>query len=129
MTHTPFVAIAMASVSEYGPATGSNTTRAPAPAVIIRTSATKSQVRGKGWGIWVTPKFGATGWEALIRHDNWVPNDAINSQKQKRDIEGIAYWFPNTGSKSLALLFDRDSLERTNVSNTTNYELKMLLSF
>ena len=98
-----------------------------------RTSASKPQVDSKGWGIWVTPKFGTTGFEALIRHDNFVPNDSINSQKQKRDIDGVAYWFPNTGTKSLALMLDRDMLKRTNltpsVPNTTNYELKMLLSF
>jgi hypothetical protein len=98
-----------------------------------RTSAAKPQVDSKGWGLWVTPKFGKTGWEALIRHDDYVPNDSINAQKTKRDIEGIAYWFPNTSGKSMALLFDRDSLKRTNLSpsvpNTTNYELKMLISF
>jgi hypothetical protein len=98
-----------------------------------QTSVTKAQVSSKGWGLWVTPKFGTTGWEALIRHDNFVPNDAVNSQKQKRDIEGIAYWFPNTSGKSMALLFDRDSLKRTGltpaVPNTTNYELKMLVNF
>lgn len=98
-----------------------------------RTSATKPQVDSKGWAFWVTPKFGKTGWEALIRHDNFVPNENINSQKQKRDIEGIAYWFPNTSGKSMALLLDRDSLKRTNltpsVPDTTNFELKMLIVF
>lgn len=98
-----------------------------------QTSVTKAQVNSKGWAFWVTPKFGTTGFEALIRHDNYVPNDTISSQKQKRDIDGISYWFPNTGSKSMALLFDRDTLKRTNltpsVPNTTNYELKMLVNF
>ena len=73
------------------------------------------------------------GWEALLRHDNFVPNDAIAGQKQKRDIDGVAYWFPNLSGKSLALLFDRDTLKRTNltpaVPNITNYEVKMLVSF
>lgn len=98
-----------------------------------QTSATKPEVDSKGWAIWVTPKFGKSGFEGLIRHDNYVPNENINSQKQKRDIDGVAYWFPNTGTKSFALLLDRDSLKRTNlatpVPNTTNYELKMLVSF
>ncbi len=93
----------------------------------------KAQVDAKGWDVWVTPKFGTTGWEALIRHDNYTPNDSVSSQKQKRDIDGIAYWFPNTGGKALAFLFDRDSLKKSGltpaVPNTTNYELKMLLSF
>ncbi|HEY4642800.1 MAG TPA: porin [Thermoanaerobaculia bacterium] len=98
-----------------------------------RTSAIKPQISAKGWSVWVTPKLGTTGWEALIRHDDFLPNDAIHSQKQKRDIDGIGYWVPNLGSKSAAILFDRDSLKRTGLTpaapNTTNYEVKMLLSF
>jgi hypothetical protein len=98
-----------------------------------RTSVTKAQVNSKGWSMWVTPKLGTTGWEALIRHDEFIPNDAINSQKQKRDIDGIAYWVPNLSGKTAAILFDRDSLKRSGltpaVPNTTNYEVKMLISF
>jgi hypothetical protein len=98
-----------------------------------RTSATKAQVSAKGWSLWVTPKLGTKGWEALIRHDDYLPNDAIHSQKQKRDIDGIAYWVPNLSGKTAAILFDRDSLKRTGLTpaapNTTNYEVKMLISF
>jgi hypothetical protein len=98
-----------------------------------QTSVTKAEVKSKGWSVWVTPKLGTTGWEALIRHDNYVPNDTITSQKQKRDIDGVAYWFPNLSGKSLALLFDRDSLKRTgltpSVPDTTNFELKVLIVF
>ena len=98
-----------------------------------RPSASKPQISAKGWSVWVTPKFGTTGWEALIRHDDYLPNDAIHSQKQKRDIDGIAYWVPNLSGKSAAILFDRDSFKRTGLTlaapNTTNYEVKMLLSF
>jgi hypothetical protein len=98
-----------------------------------RTSATKPQVSAKGWSLWVTPKLGTTGWEALIRHDDYLPNDAIHSQKQKRDIEGIAYWVPKLSGKTAAILFDRDSLKRTGLTpaapNTTNYEVKMLIIF
>jgi hypothetical protein len=98
-----------------------------------RTSATKPQISAKGWSLWVTPKLGTKGWEALIRHDDYLPNDAIHSQKQKRDIDGIAYWVQNLTGKSAAILFDRDSLKRTGLTpaapNTTNYEVKMLISF
>src|SRR4051794_12509081 len=98
-----------------------------------RTSAAKPQISAKGWSLWVTPKLGTKGWEALIRHDNYLPNDAIHSQKQTRDIEGIAYWVPNLSGKTAAILFDRDSLKRSGLTpaapNTTNYEVKMLLSF
>jgi hypothetical protein len=97
-----------------------------------QTSVTKAEVKSKGWSAWVTPKFGTSGFEALIRHDNFVPNDTVSSQKQKRDIDGIAYWFPLSG-KQLALLLDRDTLKRTGlatpVPNTTNYELKVLVNF
>jgi hypothetical protein len=98
-----------------------------------QTSVTKADVKSKGWAVWATPKLGTSGWEALLRHDNFVPNDAVNSQKQKRDIDGIAYWFPNTGSKALAILVDRDSLKKTGLTpaapNTTNYEVKVLVNF
>jgi hypothetical protein len=98
-----------------------------------RTSATKPQISAKGWSVWVTPKLGTTGFEALIRHDDFLPNDAIHSQKQKRDIDGIAYWVPKLSGKSAAIMIDRDSLKRTGLTpaapNTTNYEVKMLLSF
>jgi hypothetical protein len=98
-----------------------------------RTSITKAQINSKGWSLWVTPKLGTKGWEALIRHDDYLPNDAVHSQKQKRDIDGIAYWVPNLSGKSVAVLFDRDSLKRTGltpaVPNATNYELKMLVNF
>ncbi len=98
-----------------------------------RTSATKPQISAKGWSLWATPKLGTKGWEALIRHDDYLPNDAIHSQKQKRDVDGIAYWVPNLSGKTAAILFDRDSLKRTGLTpaapNTTNYEVKMLLSF
>jgi len=47
-----------------------------------RTSATKAQISGKGWSLWVTPKLGTKGWEALIRHDDYLPNDAIHSQSR-----------------------------------------------
>ncbi len=98
-----------------------------------RTSVTKTQVNAEGWSAWVTPKLGTSGWEALIRHDDYVPNDAINSQKQKRDIDGIAYWVPNLTGKAMAVLVDRDSLKRSGltpiVPNTTNYEVKMLINF
>jgi hypothetical protein len=98
-----------------------------------QTSVTKTQVSAKGWSVWVTPKLGSTGWEALIRHDDYVPNDAVNSQKQKRDIDGIAYWVPKLAGKTAAILFDRDSLKKTGltpaVPNATNYEIKMLINF
>jgi len=98
-----------------------------------QTSASKPQISSKGWSVWVTPKLGTQGWEALIRHDNFLPNDAIHSQKQKRDIDGIAYWVPGLSGKAVAFLLDRDSLKRSGLTpaapNATNYEMKMLVNF
>ena len=57
-----------------------------------QTSATKPVVEAKGTSIWVTPKFGTTGWEALVRRDQLKPNSATN-QKKTRNIIGVAKWF------------------------------------
>jgi hypothetical protein len=97
-----------------------------------QTSITKTELSGKGWSVWLNPRM-SNGWELLIRHDDTTPNKAFSGQHRKRDIDGIAYWFPNANGKSLALLLDRDSLKRSgltpSVPNTTNYELKMLVNF
>ncbi|MBV9493731.1 MAG: hypothetical protein JOZ54_05765 [Acidobacteria bacterium] len=98
-----------------------------------QTLRTAPEVESKGWSVWATPKFGTTGWEALLRHDEFTPNDNLSSQKQKRDIEGIAYWFQNITRVNTALLFDRDSLKRTGVTptppKTTLYGIKLLITF
>jgi len=98
-----------------------------------RTSATRSDVDSKGWSFWITPKIGTTGFELLLRHDDFTPNDNLSSQKQKRNIAGIAYWVPNLNKVTTAFLLDYDSLQRTGlpvaVPRTTNYALKMLLNF
>jgi hypothetical protein len=76
----------------------------------------KPDVRGRGWSIFVTPKFGR-GFEALVRYDDMRP-DVDNSQQggdgaNKRTIAGLAYWFPHQGSISAALLFDVENVTFT----------------
>jgi hypothetical protein len=98
-----------------------------------RPTNAATQIEAKGWSAWATPKFGH-GWEALLRHDDYTPNKAVSAQKQKRNIAGIAYWFPNLApGVSSAILFDYDSLQRTGltpaVPKTTNYEIKTLINF
>jgi len=98
-----------------------------------RVSKAVAQVDAKGWSVWATPKFGK-GWEALLRHDDLEPNKNVSSQKQKRNIAGIAYWIPNLApGVTSAILVDYDSLERTgltpSVPRTTNYEIKTLINF
>lgn len=97
-----------------------------------QTSISKVQVNGNGWSAWATPRFGATGWELLLRHDEFKP-DKNTAQKQKRNIYGIAYWLPNLQRVTSALLLDYDSLERSGVTpavpRDTRYGLKMLVNF
>jgi len=98
-----------------------------------RASSAVAQVDAKGWDVWAVPKLGTTGWELLLRHDDLKPNKNA-TQKQKRNIAGIAYWFKNLApGVSTAILFDYDSLERTGVTpavpKTTNYEIKTLINF
>jgi Carboxypeptidase regulatory-like domain len=85
-------------------------------------SARAPDVQGRGYSIWATPKF-PHGWEALLRYDYLTPNidgafapsatapnstTPFDSQKKKRFIVGLAYWFPHEGNVSAALLFDYD---------------------
>lgn len=95
--------------------------------------ATAATVDAKGWSAWATPRFGTTGWEALLRHDELEPNKNISSQKRKRNIAGLAYWFHPLQGVQTALLADYDSLERTGITpsvpRATNYAVHMLINF
>ncbi len=97
-----------------------------------RTSTARAQVDSGGWSAWATPRLGSTGWELLLRHDDFKPNKSL-SEKQKRNIFGIAYWIPKLDKVSTALLLDYDSLERSGVTPTvphdTRYGVKMLINF
>ncbi|HUJ12307.1 MAG TPA: hypothetical protein VL284_00840 [Thermoanaerobaculia bacterium] len=96
-----------------------------------RTSVTKTEIDGRGYSVWATPKFGG-GWEALLRHDDFKPNSDA-SLKRKRDIAGIAYWFPHMSGVQTALLADYDSTKQSGVTpappKTTLYGIKMLVNF
>jgi hypothetical protein len=98
-----------------------------------RTTVSKPQVDSKGWSLWATPRFGTSGWELLLRHDDYKPNKSVSSQKQKRNIAGLAYWIPNLQRVTSAIMLDYDSLQRTgltpSVPDTTNYGIKMLINF
>jgi hypothetical protein len=97
-----------------------------------RSSAKASEIAGKGWSLWATPRFGTTGWELLLRHDDFKPNENA-AQKQKRNILGLGYWIPNLGRVTTALLLDYDSLQRSGLSpvvpGDNRYGLKMLINF
>ncbi|HJT17509.1 MAG TPA: hypothetical protein VJ853_08985 [Thermoanaerobaculia bacterium] len=95
-----------------------------------QTSVSKSDVEGKGWSVWLNPRL-TNGWEALLRHDDTKPNHNISSQKHKRDIVGIAYWFQGLQRAQSALMVDYDRLHQPgfNKPDDTRYGLKMLVNF
>lgn len=94
-------------------------------------SALKPTISGQGWSMWATPRLGLTGWELLLRHDDWKPNKDLSSQK--RNIVGLAYWFQNLNKVTAALMADYDSQKQDNFSpvrpDDTRYGLKMLVNF
>jgi hypothetical protein len=98
-----------------------------------QASVTKPVISSNGWTAWATPRLGTTGWELLLRHDAWKPNKDISSQKQTRNIFGVAYWFQNLNKVTAALMADYDSLQQDNFSpsrpDDTRYGLKMLINF
>ncbi len=93
-----------------------------------RRSVTQSQLDGRGYSVWATPKL-TKGWELLLRHDHLRPDRNADGVR-RRDIEGIAYWFPIASKTPItaAVLFDRDAL-RAPAGPVTNYGVKMLISF
>ena len=95
-------------------------------------SAALPVVDSKGYSIWATPRFGTSGFEALLRHDELEPNTSTD-QKRKRDIVGIAYWVPNLQRVTAAIMLDYDSLKQSGFTparpDTTLYGVKMLINF
>jgi hypothetical protein len=99
-----------------------------------QTVATAGTVTSSGYSIWATPRLpfeDGSSWEALLRYDRWTPNTALDSQKQKRIIAGVAYWFPHQGTVSSALLFDYDGQRFDNITTapTKGVAIHGLLSF
>ena len=74
---------------------------------------TAAQKDAKGWWAYINPRLpiaskpGAS-FEVLYRHDQLEPDKATPG-KNKRDIFGVAYWFPHQGGVSTAILFDVDN--------------------
>ena len=72
-----------------------------------QTSASRTNLTGKGFSIWATPRS-TKGFEALLRYDQLRPNTDFDTQLRKRTILGVAYWFPHQGNVAAALLLDYD---------------------
>jgi hypothetical protein len=87
-----------------------------------QTSVTLASVHSRGYSVWVIPKESATsvGWEGLFRYDYLTPSTAIDGQKQKRLITGVAYWFPHQGNVTSALMLDYDGQIFRNIATAPN---------
>lgn len=98
-----------------------------------QTSVKSAESNGKGWSVWATPKLGTKGWELLLRHDDFKPANNLNATNLRRNIVGVAYWFPNLTRVTSAVLLDRDSLRQTNFTpfrpTDTRYGVKLLINF
>ena len=75
-----------------------------------QASANVTARSARGWSAWITPRT-TKGLEGLLRYDQVEPNTALSSQRKKRTIGGVAYWFPRQSGITSALLFDVDNLK------------------
>jgi hypothetical protein len=75
-----------------------------------KASANLTASHGRGWSAWVTPRT-TIGWEGLLRFDQVEPDTAQASQKKKRTIAGVAYWFSHQNGLTTALMLDVDNLK------------------
>jgi hypothetical protein len=93
-----------------------------------RHTSREPEVEGRGYSAWVTPKL-VKGWELLLRHDQMKRDRTLDSIR-RRDIEGIAYWFPVPPKAPLAtaVMLDRDALRGAG-GPVTNYGVKLMISF
>src|SRR5207253_3868459 len=61
-----------------------------------QTGKRATRVQGNGYSVWATPRT-KNGWEALLRYDRLIPNEAFDNQHRARSIAGLAYWLPHKG--------------------------------
>jgi len=80
---------------------------------------TVAKINQNGWSVFATPFFKekGNGFEALLRYDSYVPDDANNTfdgtaGRRNRTIAGIAYWFPHPGGAGTgALMLDYEQVK------------------
>ncbi len=94
-----------------------------------QASAAKPETGADGYSIWATPRFGATGWEMLLRYDNLKPNKDAGGSTRKQDIVGVAYWFHPLSGVQSALMADYDKYAVTGKADDTRYAIHMLVNF
>jgi hypothetical protein len=76
-----------------------------------QTSASVRKRDAEGFSFWITPRT-TKGWEGLVRIDRLEPDDLAEADR-KREIVGVAYWFPHQGNVSAALLLDYERVSLT----------------
>jgi hypothetical protein len=76
-----------------------------------QTSVTRAEVDGKGYSIWITPRF-THGVEALVRYDDLKPNRDVDARR-KRTIAGVAWWLPHQGTVASAFLLDYEQVNNS----------------
>ncbi|MGH9411668.1 MAG: hypothetical protein ACRD1V_19710 [Vicinamibacterales bacterium] len=79
-----------------------------------QTLPTNPTTNAHGYDVWLNPRS-PMGVEALFRYDHLTPNTGASSVR-KREIAGIAYWFPHQGGVSSAIMFDVDNTNFDNFS-------------
>ena len=86
-------------------------------------TAAVPEIEGKGWSIWVTPKFARTPrsidgaappaamsqWELLLRWDRLKPDKDVEAEKERK-IAGVAYWFAIQRPVAASLLLDYEEV-------------------
>jgi hypothetical protein len=90
-------------------------------------------VDSKGWSVFATPFFQqkGDGFEALLRYDWYEPNEAaLIKTVRKREILGVAYWFPHPGGTAVAaLLLDYERVRMQGAATQQRYTLHGLINF
>jgi hypothetical protein len=89
--------------------------------------ANDAGIEARGYTLWATPKL-PRNFEVLLRHDELKP-DRNASATRKRNIAGIAYWFPQRSGVTSALLADYDSLSVSDRPRDTRWGVKLLVNF
>jgi hypothetical protein len=74
---------------------------------IDQVTTAVAPLRGRAWSAWVVPKS-THGWEGLLRVDRITPDADAAAQVRRREIAGVAYWFPHQGPVLTALMLDLD---------------------
>jgi Phosphate-selective porin O and P len=92
-------------------------------------NAASAEVKKEVSSVWATPKLGK-GWELLLRHDWFNPNED-NSDERQRNIAGAAYWFKTQSPAAASLLLDYEHVDNTDLgtADETRYALHSLFSF